>query len=291
MAVDDLSMVLTKDILENEKKIFLRKSDFKILDNQDWINEQKLGGGYCLTEDGLKDICRWKNKIKKVRSLKKDNIRKKKKDLKDIYFRLKEMNALDFKRSEKATEERNRIYKRAIKICSEVHWLHLPEYNENLIHGRACDPQLYTTKFYNHFHSIEALVKYLNHSRKKITKLGDINLEEEMNLIVKREYGNRTYTLKRTLKGWNVKYYFDYIKSSKDGNPGLIDNFSNDSISFPASIFDAFKDLWNIADKSDVKPETLQKYFNQLGEWISAVDKNKAAFLDPLYFYKSEKNK
>ena len=68
-------------------------------------------------------------------------------------------------------------------------------------------------------------------------------------------------------------------------------NFENDVVSYPVGIFDALNQLWNIADRNDVKPETLQKYFDQLGVWISVAEKNKAPFLDSLYFVKAEKRK
>ncbi len=123
--------------------------------------------------------------------------------------------------------------------------------------------------FYDHFQTLEDLYEVVTcNPYKWESSLGDINLDEEMDITI---YSNRwqsedTYIVKRTLNGWYTDF-FGGVDGDKEGS-AFIQCLEHDSISYPSNIGYKFEALWNIADTTEMSPEELKNNLQKIADWV-----------------------
>ncbi|WHY88718.1 hypothetical protein QNH39_13150 [Neobacillus novalis] len=96
--------------------------------------------------------------------------------------------------------------------------------------------------------------------------------------VYSQRWGHRdNIYLKKTENGWSiVTLKLRGVESDKHGAPGIIKAFESESISYPADIGYFLSDLW---DASQIKSEEeIQRYFDQLADWISHTEETKPNF-------------
>ncbi|MBK5482141.1 hypothetical protein JFV29_09415 [Peribacillus sp. TH16] len=105
------------------------------------------------------------------------------------------------------------------------------------------------------------------------------NIGEDFKL---RVHSNRwghydNYTLIKKENGWTVitmKIHGD--EGDKLGSPAIEKAFDRESFSYPNDLGYFLSHIW---DASETKTkEEVQKYFDELGEWISTTEKTKPNF-------------
>lgn len=274
-------MILSKIDLEQDEHLFLRESDFSILDNEKWIKHEE--DIFKLTQEGTTEKESWIKKINLAEASNQKN-RELENRLTELY---KEIKKIIFnysnKQKENEEEKHKELMTKAIDICETLHWIYLPDYSDTMIDNRGISPEENTKEYYDHFHSIEDLVRHINGDKVKLSKLGDINLHRKYRFVL---YTNRwghtdTYQIERTLEGWIVYFNFDKgnFADNKSANKSLMSIFDQDNIKYPAQIFKAFEYLWDIANDEEMTPKDLQSCINELADWINITEQNVAPFL------------
>jgi hypothetical protein len=187
----------------------------------------------------------------------------------DSYFKTHNSDEMKFKQN----------IKEANDIATRLHWKYLPIYVEQFIVNNGVLPEDQLGYFYNHFHAIEDLYRYIFTDNKIDWKSidGDINLDKEM---VFKVYTTRwghydNYTIKRTLNGWFVEHLMaNNGDSDKNGDGALLEKLDHDSVAYPTEgVKYALEILWNEADTTEMTVEELQKRLNEIALWIEQVEK------------------
>lgn len=187
----------------------------------------------------------------------------------DSYFKTHNSDEMKFKQN----------IKEATDIATRLHWKYLPIYVEQFIVNNGVLPEDQLGYFYNHFHAIEDLYRYIFTDNKIDWKSidGDINLDKEM---VFRVYTTRwghhdNYTIKRTISGWFVEHLMaNNGESEKNGEGALLEKLDHDSVAYPTEgVKYALEMLWNEADTTEMTVAELQKKLNEIALWIEQVEK------------------
>lgn len=98
----------------------------------------------------------------------------------------------------------------------------------------------------------------------------------ELKVYSRRQKRSLNYRIEKTENGWNVKYLhtrFDNDICDKKGAPNLYKQLNQDSINYPDDLGNYMEYLWNQATEEHFTNENLQEHLNELGEWISTVEK------------------
>ncbi len=203
-----------------------------------------------------------------------DNLREQDEELRKVYNSLSELFNSFSNNREKISIE----LKKAIKIASKLHWKYLPIYLEQYIVNNGYNPETETEQFYNHFHAIEDLYRYIFTSN-KITwndNGGDSNLGIDFKFkIYTVRWGHYdTYTINRTINGW----YLSGLPAGtgicdKDGVGAITNALEHDQVCYPVEgVKDAFRTLWDDADKNNINIEELQNRLDDISKWIKEIE-------------------
>lgn len=163
-----------------------------------------------------------------------------------------------------------------IEIIKKLHWIVMPQYNEQMIINRECLPED-IEEYYNHYHAIEDM--YLEVTGKGVdwkSKKGDENLNKKLKFKVYSErWGNYdVYTIERTINGWNAYFLAQHNKGvSKDGSDSIIPILEHDSIDYPKELKYCLELLWDSADSDEMTIDELQDKIDELAKWVSEVEK------------------
>lgn len=194
--------------------------------------------------------------------------------LKNIYEKLSNMFE-DYHSNEDKIKE---TMSEATDIAKKLHWKYMPIYKEQYISNNGYIPEEQPEIYYNHFHAIEDLYRYIYTDDKVDWKSvdGDVNLDVDMTFkIYTTRWGHYDYySIKRTVTGW----YLSGLPAGtgecqKDGNGALIKALEHDSVCYPEEGLKYAMDLlWNEADTTEMRLETLQSRLDDISEWIKAVE-------------------
>jgi hypothetical protein len=158
-----------------------------------------------------------------------------------------------------------------------LHWVMLPEYDEQIMINRGILPETNILDYYNHYHTLEDLYEVLTGVLKPSnTFKGDINLNKKFTFKVfsRRWDHDDHYSVERRIDGWYVSHISINGLSKKDGSGPLLKNLEHDSIQFPVDgVKYAFETLWDMADETEMSVDELQYKLQEIADWISAVEK------------------
>lgn len=273
---EDFEQKISLEVLNNDENLLLRETDLDQVKTSDWM---ECGEAECkLTDAGKQSFETWYEKVKEARESHGED----KEELFDQmrhYYKVMHDEFYNHRFSaDHEIIERNLT--EAIKKASILHWLYLPEYEEYIIENRSVFPDE-AEKYYDHYHTIEDFVHFVDGEGKKISKLGDLNLDKDLKLrVYSRRWGHDdVYTICRTKDGWLVQSLGGAAKAHKDGTGALIETLKHDSIVYPESLNFAMEQLWELADQTPMESDELQEYLNQMGEWISITEKSVPKFL------------
>ncbi|PRA00609.1 MULTISPECIES: hypothetical protein [unclassified Paenibacillus] len=169
------------------------------------------------------------------------------------------------------------FYKKYQSSFEKLHWISLPEYEENMMINSSLLPEDNIEQYYNHYHTLEDLYNVLNGTLKPDNSFkGDINLNNRLSFrVYSRRWGHEdTYTIQRRIDGWHVQHLSINGLSDKDGSGPLLMNLDHDSIQYPKEgIKYALNVLWNLADETAMSVEELQIKLQEIALWISSVER------------------
>lgn len=181
------------------------------------------------------------------------------------------------------------LINRGAALASKIHWAYLPVYKETYMNNSGMIPEENLEEYYRHYHMIEDLYREITNSSLKVdwrSIPGDINLNKAMKMsIYTARWGHEeNYTVKRTESGW-IFEHFSYNNivckpngHSLDGEDIKINGFysilEQDSIQYPREGVEyALEQLWEEADTTNMSIEKLKVKINEIGKWISEVEK------------------
>ncbi|WP_025683049.1 hypothetical protein [Paenibacillus maysiensis] len=169
------------------------------------------------------------------------------------------------------------FFKKNYAALESLHWLSLPEYEEQMMINSHILPEDDILQYYDHYHALEDLYRVLNGELKPANSFkGDKNLNKQLAFrVYSRRWGNEdTYLVQRRINGWHVQHLSINGVSDKDGTGPLLMNLDHDSIQYPKDgIKYALSVLWNLADESEMSVEELQSKLQEIADWVSAVEK------------------
>lgn len=195
--------------------------------------------------------------------------------LKNLYSELDNY----FKNHEHDEDKFQRDIKAANEVAAKLHWKYLPIYTEQFIVNNGVLPEDNLGYFYNHFHAIEDLYRYIYTDNKLDWRSieGDLNLDKKMTFkVYTTRWGHHDhYYIKRTMDGWFVEHLTAHNgMSDKNGEGAMFDKLNHDSVVFPKEgVKYAFELLWNEADTTNMTVEELQRKLDEIALWIEQVEK------------------
>ncbi len=105
----------------------------------------------------------------------------------------------------------------------------------------------------------------------------NIGVEFKMRVHSNRWGHKDTYSLTKTENGWILNSLkFRDIECDKHGSPGLEKALDSESISYPHDLGYFLSDIWDASQNRS--KEEVQRYFDELGEWISRTEETKPNF-------------
>lgn len=256
---------------EIRTNLFFKKSDIK-----NYINTffDENGNGYIIKQLIKEDIKEFSNKSEEYKENKEEieaELEKKYQQMNDCLYKFKYGELAELVEETKST-------------AMKLHWIYLPIYPEDVMLNRDIIPEENCEEYYNHFHTIEDLYRMI--FEKKEIKWdsieGDINLNIEMKLtIYSTRWGHEDeYIVKRILDGWHFKHLSYDCICSKNGTingkvkSGFFEILSHDSIQSPSEgVRYALEILWENADSTSMSKNELEFKLQEIGNWISAVEK------------------
>lgn len=274
--VSNLNMLFNEEILESE--FYFQKSD--ILKYKEELFESN---GQLKTE--VKEEL--EGYIEQCQRIDRALIEADTKKFSALYLEMEE-SLRNFNFDDDLIEKNLREIKTMVK---NLHWFYLPIYDEQFILNREVIPETDLVDFYNHYHTIEDLYRWItNHpqSVKWKSLAGDFNLNKELKLkIYTCRWGHYDhYTMLRTIDGWKILSMQGEIHCKVDGSGASIregyDKFEtgiysilyHDSVQYPKEgVARAFELLWNEADSTEMTVDVLQKKIDDISDWISSVEK------------------
>ncbi|XQY92150.1 hypothetical protein ACNRWW_01460 [Metabacillus sp. HB246100] len=255
------------------KILFFKKSDineyinvlFDTLDDEEYSIKKEVIGEI---EKYFSEYTRYEPELKELEDKLETNYKK----IKDIF--------MNFKPTHNAQE----IINETKGIAAKLHWIYTPIYTEQTILNREIIPEENTEEYYDHFHTIEDLYRVIFENKEIAWNSleGDINLNSPMKFrVYSSRWGHEDiYTVKRTEKGWNFKHLSYNVNCLKNGTisgekkDGFYAILQHDSIQYPYDGVEyALVTLWNEADTSSMTVKDLEKKLQDIGDWISAVEK------------------
>lgn len=169
----------------------------------------------------------------------------------------------------------------AKSIAIKLHWKYMPVYLEQYIENAGIVPEENLDDYYNHFHAIEDLYRYIYTNNKIDWKnIGgdDENLDRDLYFkIYTTRWGHfDNYTIKRTIDGWEMKGLPAGTGiCEKDGKGTLVRALEQDGVAYPEEgVHYAMGILWEEADNTPMPIEILQERLNDISKWIEMVEKS-----------------
>lgn len=192
----------------------------------------------------------------------------------DLYFKLDNY----FKTHNSDEDKFQQDIVTAKEIAIKLHWKYLPLYTEQFMVNNGVLPEESPEYYYNHFHAIEDLYRYIFTENKLNWRSidGDINLDKVLKFkVYTTRWGHYdNYRIKRTYDGWFVSHISINGNSEKNGEGALLDNLNHDSVVFPVEgVKYALEVLWNEADTTSMTLEQLQRRIDEIALWIEEVEK------------------
>ena len=171
------------------------------------------------------------------------------------------------------------------EMAKLAHHLHLallkrdpslePRHHAYMIRNRGSSPR--DPEFYDHFHPVEDLLKFID-DRDANDDPEDTTLGEEFTFeIYSQRWGHPdTYRLVRTPTGWNVHFISIGGPCDPRGEPYLYENLRHDSISYPSTLPDHLEELWRhaSAEGGGLTREQVQDRLDGLAKWVSETERN-----------------
>jgi hypothetical protein len=175
----------------------------------------------------------------------------------------------------------------AIEQAKVLHWEFIPIFDEQFILNREIIPEKDLHEYYNHFHAIEDLYRWINGDQNWKSTQGDLNLDIKMKFrIYSSRWGHDDYyQVHRTTFGWvfshlsyqNVECSPDATgrgKSTDQNSTGLFAIFNQDSIQVELDgVKYAFEVLWKMADETEMSVDELQTRLNEISDWLEQIEK------------------
>lgn len=262
---NDLEQFLNKPISDNilKKEIFFKQSDIKEY-SEDFIENNEL-------KEEKKNIIKKyiKNHIEYKDNNEMENY------FKELYLWMDKYWDNSYIYDE---NEYNEKLEEAKSIAKKLHWKYMPVYLEQYIENAGIIPEENLDDYYNHFHAIEDLYRYIcNNKIDWKSTGGDENLNKELALkIYTTRWGHfDNYTIKRTIEGWEMNGLpAGTGHCEKDGKGALGSALKQDGVAYPeAGLHYAMEILWEEADNTPMTIEVLQERLNDISKWIEMVEK------------------
>lgn len=168
--------------------------------------------------------------------------------------------------------------KRFIKMGEDSHALHMslepkPKHHRYMIENRGMKAD--EREFYMHIHPVEDLLAYLDDDHANDDPQ-DKTINQEFKLkVYSRRWGHYdTYTIKRIVDGWEIKFMSRGGMSDKKGKSGLYDILDSDCINYPEALGEYLEYLWDQAKEFGLSYDDIQDNLDKLGAWISSCEIN-----------------
>ena len=180
------------------------------------------------------------------------------------------------KRNSISRNEQEILFKRMSK---EAHSLHMklknrgiePKHHKYMYENRKVPVE--DEEFYNHIHSVQDLLAYINDPVVNDDP-DDSTIGEEfgMNIYTRRWGHFDRYTIVRTDNGW-IFIFRDEVICNKSCAPGLFRALEHDLVSYPYNVGDFFDWIWKKASEGATK-NNVQEAIDDVAEWISNCEKS-----------------
>jgi hypothetical protein len=98
----------------------------------------------------------------------------------------------------------------------------------------------------------------------------------ELKIYSRRYNRYLDYRIEKIENGWDIKYVqtcHDTSVCDKTGYPNLYNQLNQDNINYPEDLGNYMRYLWEHAAEKDMTDAEIQKHLNELGTWISTVEK------------------
>jgi|SRR5665647_716553 len=99
----------------------------------------------------------------------------------------------------------------------------------------------------------------------------------ELKVYCRHLNGNDFYQVEKTDNGWRIGHLTTQLNNSdcdKQGVPDLFKELNHDSINYPEELGKYMEFLWDQATEENMPEKKIQEHLNELGEWISTVEKS-----------------
>lgn len=181
----------------------------------------------------------------------------------------------------KKYESNDDLNKKITKASEYAHELHMqlkkrghePKHHNYMIINREMN--ITDPKFYNHFHPLEDLLKFISDTTANDDPQ-DITVGKEFDFKVcspRLEYDD-SYTFIRTEDGWKIEFMGIGGLCDIGGHPYLFENLEHDGISYPSDLDVYIEFLWLAAKNKGLTKEQVQEALTQLADWVKTVGKN-----------------
>ncbi|QUE87979.1 hypothetical protein [Exiguobacterium alkaliphilum] len=282
----NLIIKITKSVYEDDFNIEtpvddeIFKSSFYFT-NADVIDfKDQLVNGTHLSDSVKQKIQEYVSHINNAKS--ENDINSLNEEFESLYFKMKE----HFRFTKKVSDEDyERLLARAVEISSILHWAFLPLYEEQFLQNTGLIPEDNLNEYYNHFHAIEDLYRWIIGNKDWKSTQGDINLNKNMRF---RVYSSRwghddSYQVVRTIRGWQFTHLsYNNVEcrpnatsiNTNDNTGGLFSIFAQDSIQADLDgVKYAFEVLWNEANTTEMNIEDVQRKLDEISNWIEKIER------------------
>ncbi|MGX6592753.1 hypothetical protein [Cetobacterium ceti] len=254
----NFSEILDSVFLENDikKNILQKEFDYMYYFNIFFNSNMKL------KEEITTKLKKYKKKSEEV-----GNSIQLEDELKNIYEEMDKMLNKGVNNYEKFKD----LVTQGKKIAKKLHWKYLPIYKETIIENRGTTPEDDIELYYDHFHTLEDLYEKIT-KKEQIGQIEKEALEKEYQFKVYsvRWNGYDNYKVKRTIYGWEI----NNVSTLKDGTKSFFVNLDHDLIFYPEKgVKYALEILWNLADNGSIGNDEIQLKLQEIGDWISDVEK------------------
>jgi hypothetical protein len=169
-------------------------------------------------------------------------------------------------------------YKQMAQIAHDLHMAlkkdgHEPKHHAYMYKNRGVPVE--DVEFYNHIHPVQDLLSFIldpdsNNDPEDTT----MNVKFRVRIFTNRWGHYDGYNFTRIESGWKIDgaSTFKQNQADKTGEPALFSALKHDSVSYPVQTAELLECIWEKA-KRGATQEQVQKYLNDLAEWISICEK------------------
>lgn len=171
------------------------------------------------------------------------------------------------------------------RLGAKAHALHAqlvsqgtpPRFSKHFLENREVDPS--EPEFYNHVHSIEYLVKFIDEQSANDDPI-DVTVGARLRLrFFCRRWGHEeAISMERTDAGWLVSYVSAATATDRDGlvegdeATGLYDLLDRESVSYPRDLSSWIERVWEMASDDGANVDELQSALDRVGAWITMCE-------------------